>query len=162
MNWIRALREEEGSVLLETTLTLSIVLMLVFGIMEFSRVLYADLFITYAAHSATRYAMVRGASWSPSNCSTVVTANCTAGASDVSSFVKSIAPLGINTSSSLVVSSTWPGTSASGGTCTTSNTPTSPGCVIQVQITYNFQFALPFVSIKPLLLQSNSAVTISQ
>jgi hypothetical protein len=153
---------DDGSVLIETTLTLSIVLLVIFGIMEFSRVLYADLFITYAAHSATRYAMVRGAGWLPVHCSTIITANCTAGASDVSSFVGSLAPVGIDTTSNLAISSTWPGTSASGGSCTKSASPGSPGCIVHVQITYNFKFALPFVSTKPLLLKSDSAVTISQ
>jgi Flp pilus assembly protein TadG len=162
MTRFRVFRDEDGSALLETTLTLSIVLLVIFGIMEFSRVLYADLFITYAAHSATRYAMVRGSSWSPTHCSILITANCTAAASDVSSFVNSIAPMGINTSSNLAISSTWPGTSASGGTCAAGGATASPGCVVHVQITYNFQFALPFISSGPLLLRSDSAVTISQ
>ena len=159
---LRFLCKEDGSILIETSASLGIVLLLLFGTMEFSQLLFADVFIGYASHAATRYAMVRGASWNPSTCSPSVTSNCTAAASDVRNYVKSIAPFGVDTTSSLVVSPTWPGTSASGGNCVATNGPATPGCVVQIRVDYNFHFALPFVSATQIPLRSTSSVTIVQ
>jgi Flp pilus assembly protein TadG len=156
------LQADSGSVLVETVLAMSSLIIVLIGIMEFSQALYADVFIGYAAHSATRYAMVRGASWSPTNCSATIVANCTAASSDITTYVKSITPLGLNTSNNVSVSTSWPGTSASGATCGAAIGPASPGCVVQIKITYDFHLTLPLISQNPFVLQSISSVTIAQ
>ena len=161
-NFLPRSRSEDGSVLIEATFALSALLLVLFGIMEFSRALYTDIFIGYAAHAATRYAMVRGATWNPTACSASVTANCTATAYDIANYVRSIAPTGVDTSGSLTISPLWLGKSASGGTCLALEGPSSPGCIVQVRVSYTFRFALPVISSTPLLLESSSAVTIAQ
>jgi Flp pilus assembly protein TadG len=158
----RLIAEEQGSSLIEVAACLSAVLMILFGIMDCSRALYADLFVGYAAHAASRYATVRGATWNGSSCSTSTTSNCAATSSDITRLVQSMAPLGVSTSTPLTVTSTWPGTNAAGSTCNSSQGANSPGCVVNVVVAYKFSFVLPFLPQNALLLSSSSTVTIAQ
>ena len=65
-----------------------------------------------AAREATRYAMVRGASWS-STCSTAIAYDCAASSSNISAFVQSLAPSGVKTTN-LTTTTNWPGTDSTG------------------------------------------------
>jgi Flp pilus assembly protein TadG len=156
----RLARDEDGQSLIEAAFTISTMLVVLFGILEFSRGIYADIYIGYVAHSSTRYAMVRGTSFNGTSCATITTQNCAATATNVIAFAKSAAPLGIATATDLTVTPSWPGITPSGSACNTANGAASPGCVVKVQVTYNFHFVLPFVSQNPLLLKSVSVVTI--
>lgn len=156
----RVLCEDGGNSLIETAFSISTMMVVLFGIMEFSRALYADIYIGFVAHSATRYAMVRGTTFTGTSCSTTTTQNCAATSSNIVSFAKSAAPLGIATATDLTVTPSWPGTGPTGAACNTTNGAASPGCVVKVQVTYNFHFSLPFVSNAPILLKSVSVVTI--
>jgi Flp pilus assembly protein TadG len=158
----KLLSEENGVSLIETAVVISSTLVILFGIMEFSRAIYADIYIGYVAHAATRYAMVRGTTFTGTACSTTATQNCAATSTDVVNFAKSSAPLGIATATDMAVTPSWPGTGATGTACVTTNGAASPGCVVKVQVTYNFHFVLPLVSSNALLLKSVSAVTIVQ
>jgi Flp pilus assembly protein TadG len=156
------LRDEKGSSLIEIAACLTALLMLSFGVIDCSRALYADLYVGYSAHAAARYAMVRGSTWNGTTCSDTTTASCDATNSNVTSYVQSMAPLGIDTTTPLKVATAWPGTTAAGSSCMTSNGANSPGCVVQVAVTYNFTFVLPFLPKSTLALKSSSAVTIAQ
>ena len=57
------LREETGSTLVETALSITILLVLVIGIMDACLMVYSYHFISNAAREGTRYAIVRGNTW---------------------------------------------------------------------------------------------------
>jgi Flp pilus assembly protein TadG len=142
-------KEERGDTLLEFAISAVVVFTLLFGIMEFARAMYLYHFVSYAAQAGTRYAIVRGSSWSTACSSSTTGFGCNAANTDVTAYVKSIAPPGVDTSK-LTVSATWPGTAAgsSGSTCTDTKTKTNsnnPGCIVQVQVTYPFTFIAPFM-----------------
>ncbi len=156
----KLLSEEDGVSLIETAIAVLTMLVLLVGVLEFTRALYAEIYIGYVAHSATRYAMVRGTTFTGTSCATPQTENCVATADNIASFAKAAAPLGIAAVTNLTVTSTWPGTGATGAACNTSNGANSPGCVVMVQVTYNFRFALPVISTSSMLLKSSSVVII--
>lgn len=161
--------DERGSSLVEMALVLTILFMVIFGIMDFSRAAYTYNFLSSAAGAAARYAMVRGAT-----CTTWSTA-CPAAASDVTSYVQGIVPAGIqvtsastctssSTAGALTVCSTWPGTGGNGSECAETNgKANTPGCVVQVQVQYAFQFSLPFLPRSTTYtMTANSQMVISQ
>ena len=158
---IRLFREDTGSETIEFAVSAVVLLTIIFGILDMSRALYADHFVSNAAREATRYAMVRGASWKNTTCTTSATFSCTATATDVTSYVKTITPLGF-TANNLAVTTTWPGTTPSGADCSSSNVNNSPDCVVTVKVVYNFNFVLPFLPKGALQLASTSSMAISQ
>lgn len=154
-------RDESGQATLEFALTLSLLLTCIFGIMVCSMALYANHFVTDAAKEATRYAMVRGSSWGSTSCSTYTSYSCAASRSNVSSFVNSIAPTGINPSG-ITVNTTWPGTDPTGQACDTTQGDNSPACVVNVQVQYTFNFLLPFVPFGAINMSGVSSEVITQ
>ncbi len=142
-------RDQRGSTLLEFGLAIIVMLMFLFGIIDFGRALYTYHFVSNAAREATRYASVRG-----SACK--LPSACPAQASDISSYVVSITPSGINPANVLVDTNPgdiWPGAgpgsaNAPGniGGCNTSNGyNNNPGCMVFVKVSYPFNFILPFL-----------------
>ena len=147
------IESERGSSLVEFALVLTVLFMLIFGIIDFSRAVYTYNFLSSAASAGARYAMVRGAT-----CTTWTSA-CPAAASDVTTYVRGIVPAGISvasastcpaspssTAGALSVCASWPGTGGNGAACVeTSGKSNTPGCVVQVQVQYAFKFGLPFL-----------------
>ena len=156
------MQEEAGSALVEFAASAILLFTLVFGIMECSRAVYTYHFLANAAQEATRYAMVRGASWTPA-CASATSSNCMANSSNVTAFVQSLASAGI-TKSNLTVSTSWPGTDATGASCLASSTvaTNTPGCVVAVTASYSFSYVSPLLPQKALALSSTSQVTIVQ
>jgi Flp pilus assembly protein TadG len=155
-------KEEAGSSLTEFTLSVTVLLMLLFGILDLSRALYIDHFVSGAAREGARYAMVRGSSFNNVSCTTPSTTACTATQAAVISYVKSLAPTGVSTAN-LTVQATWPGTSANGNNCVSAVTPSNgPGCIVKVVVTDAFSFAVPYFPAAGLNLSSTSTVAISQ
>jgi Flp pilus assembly protein TadG len=155
------IRSECGNSILEFSIALSVLLICGFGIIECSMALYADHFVTNAAKEATRYAMVRGSSWSGGACSNYDSFSCSASSEDVTSFVTSIVPPGIDPTK-LTVTTSWPGTDPSGNNCDTQNGDNSPTCVVAVQVSYSFNFLLPFVPMNAFTLTGNSSEVIAE
>jgi Flp pilus assembly protein TadG len=153
--------DEHGSGLVEFAASASVLLMLIFGIMDASRALYADHYVSNIAREATRYAMVRGSSWGSVSCVTPATFSCVANATSVLNFVKANTPPGFS-ANNLIVNTSWPGTTVSGADCSAANANNSPGCVVTVQILYSFSFVLPFLPKNALVLSSTSSLSISQ
>ena len=154
--------DQHGSVLIETATALACFLVLFLAIIECSRAVYSDLFVGYAARTASRYAMVRGSTWTGSTCSTTATASCDATSANVASFVQSSAPIGIDAVDDVTVTTTWPGTTPAGTPCGATSGTNSPGCTVQVTVVYNFTFIPPFSSIGAITLASTSAVAVAQ
>lgn len=164
--------KERGAATFEMALVLPLIILpLIFGVMDFSRAMYAYHFVGYAAREASRWASVRGATCaSPmTNCGAAV-----AGSSAPQTFVVGFIPAGMynkgcsgTLSGSLcvtVLAST--GFMADGVTdCTNGGVyPTDfPGCVVQVNVTYYYGFTLPYLSQLPAVkMSSTSQMTISQ
>jgi Flp pilus assembly protein TadG len=162
MPWTRVVREEGGT-LVEFGLVLVLFLTFLFGIMDFARALYVYHFVSNSAREATRYAIVRGSTWGSTACADTTTFSCNATAANVTSYVQSITPLGIDPSS-VTVTTTWPGTAPTGATgeCTTTNGANSPGCLVEVEVSYPFKFILPFLPRSIATMQSTSELVITQ
>ena len=144
----RSQESERGSNLVEYAVVLTLLLALLFGVIDFGRALYAYHFVSNAAREGTRYAMVRG--------STCASPGCPASSSDIANYLGNV-PAGIDPTQ-LSVTTTWnPNGSAS---CT--GVPNAPGCVVEVQVRYNFNFMLPLLPKSTVVMQSSSEMIISQ
>ena len=152
--------EDAGSEMVEFALSICIWMGAAFLIMYGSFALYAAHFVANAAESAGRFAMVRGSSWNGSSCSSSAF-DCTATSTDISNYVIDSIPPGLS-SSNISVSSAWPGTTSTGGTCDSQDGANSPNCIVKVTVSYNFRFPVPFFTQNALPLSSTSQVTITQ
>jgi hypothetical protein len=194
---LRGLKAENGNTLVEYALVFVVFMAMLWGIIEFSRALYAYHFVDHAAKSATRWAAVNGLTCNsdaggsdPGSCSAPVTCtngNCTlcasgcspATATDISNYVKMITPLGIDPNQVATVVS-WPTPTTEPAICTTNPTvpgcncyttatENSPGCTVQVQVSYKFTFLFPTVAdllqfgapAAPITLSSTSEMVIA-
>jgi len=125
---------QRGSAMLEGALSLTVFLMIIFGTIDFGRMVFAYNFVSYAAREATRYAVVRG------------TAN-PVDAAGLTTFVKSEA-IGLDRSA-ITVTPTW--------------TPDhTPGSTVQVKVSYSFQPIAPYMPTGPITMNSTSKMLISQ
>ena len=148
---------ERGVELVEAAFSLLVFLVLVFGLVEFTRAVYAYDFVSGAARQATRWASVRG-----SNCSHTLS-GCQATTTNVQTYVQGLAPGGINTSQ-ITATTTWPQNPP--------NCPASPSnaplCDVKVKVSYNFSFVtlssnIPFLSgLGNFTMSSTSDMIISQ
>jgi Flp pilus assembly protein TadG len=153
-NHFHAQWRSRGSTLVEFAFLIPILFALVFGIIDFGRALYSYHFVSNAAREATRWASVRGR-----DCTGLD--DCNAAASDVSTYVASIAPMGIDTSpSKLSVTTNWVMPPNNLPIC--ASFPTNPGCAVQVQVSYQFKFILPFLPTSGYKMTSTSEMIISQ
>jgi len=153
---------ERGSELIEFATASTILFTFIFGIMIIAEVGYTYHFTSYAAREATRYAIVRGSTWSGTACSSIPT-NCDATSADVLAFVQSIVTPGISPSSTfLSVTTTWPGITPAGTACTTTNGSNNPGCLVKVQVSYSFRYNTPILPMSTLAMKSTSQAAIMQ
>lgn len=167
--------DESGSALVEFSVSAVLLLTLIFGIMEVSRALYVYHFISYAAQSGTRFAIVRGSTYSGTSCDSTTTSGgvtttnynstlfeCDATADDITAYVKSTAPPGVD-ASQLTVTPTWPASSVGSSdpaNCTT--TTNAPGCLVKVVVSYPFSFIAPFLPTSAMTMRSTSQQVIQQ
>ena len=156
MRYARLLRcadDEQGATLVETALSIVILLAFLFGVIETGLALYTYHFIAEAAREGTRYAIVRG-----STCTGFGSA-CPASSSDVQNYVQNLGFPGIDPSK-MTVTPTWSaytsGSPCSPGLCN------SPGNQVSVTVQYNFPLSVPFVPAQTIALSSTSAMIISQ
>jgi Flp pilus assembly protein TadG len=156
--WLQWLSDDRGSEAVEFALAVSIWIGISFMIMYVSFALYAAHFVANAAQEGARYASVRGSSWNSASCSSKAL-GCSASSTDISSYIKNAAPAGLSTSS-LGVSTSWPGTTSSGTTCDTADGANSPNCIVQVTVSYSLNFPLPFIAHGQRLFSSTSKMTI--
>ena len=122
--------------------------------MDCARALYTYHYVAEVSRQATRYAAVRGASWTALLCP-VSPYQCMATSTDVTNYVKSVSPLGL-TASNLTVTTTWPGTTPTGAMCSALSVNNSPGCMVNVKVSYSFSFVLPFLPTSALPMSSTS------
>jgi Flp pilus assembly protein TadG len=158
----RSTHDQSGSVILETALSIMILLTFIFGIMEVCLGAYTYHFISEAAREATRYAIVRGSSFS-SDCTAPTYATCTAqggnNAGDIATYVQNIGFPGIDPTK-MTVNSTW--LTSTGAGCGITDSCKAPGNQVQVKITYTFPLSVPFLPVNTWTLTSTSQMVISQ
>jgi Flp pilus assembly protein TadG len=153
---------ECGSAIVETAMSITILLTFLFGVMEGCFMLYSYHFISDAAREGTRYAIVRGSTAGTLNCTAPGPPTCIAqggnDTGDIATYVKNIGFPGINPGN-MTVNTVWSAYSH-GSTC---GTPcNSPGNLVTVTVTYNFPLTVPFVPAHTFALSSSSAMVISQ
>jgi Flp pilus assembly protein TadG len=158
---------ERGASMVEFAIAGSLFLLMMFGIIEFARVLDIYHTVSNAARIGSRWAAVRG-----SYCSTIgYLDHCNATSSDIETYVRSVVPLPDSTGTTisgcdvtgLCVTSKWTTTTNGSGGCDQAS-PTgnnSKGHMVCVVVKYPFNFALPFVSNTPLVLTSESDMSVA-
>ena len=149
-----ALFGEDGSALIETALSLVLLLIVVTGIMEIGWLLYTYHFISDAAREGTRYAIVRG-----SSCAAAGSLCTDVSQTDIQNYIENLGFLGIN-SGNMTVTATWPN---AGAACTPSASPcNNPGNLVKVTVAYKFPLSIPFVKASTINMSSTSEMVISQ
>ena len=143
--------DERGSNLVEYGVVLILFLTMLFGVLDFGRAMYAYHFISGAAREATRYAIVRGSSCPAAECP-----SGPASTTDIQNYISNV-PAGID-ATQLTVTPTW----NPGGSVTCNGVPNAPGCVVEVQVSYNFNFLLPLMPKSSIQMTSSSQMIISQ
>lgn len=155
---LRARAGERGSTLVEFALVFILLMTILLGIAGFGHALYAYHYVSSAARQATRWAIVNGA-----DCANDNTCTAPAAKSDVQTFVQNITPPGIDWSQVTVTTCGMSGDAECGDStlavCKT--TVNSPGCIAQVNVSYNFQFIFPLLPAGAFTLSSTSEMTIA-
>jgi Flp pilus assembly protein TadG len=145
----RLRRDEEGSALIEFSASATVLLMTVVGLMNISMAIYSYHYVSEAAREGSRYAMVRGNTYTTP-----------ATAASIQTYVQGLAYPGI-TSSNMTVATTW-AVYPSGGTCSPSATCNNPGNMVTVKATYTYPLAIPVIGKKTLTMTSTSTMIIAQ
>jgi Flp pilus assembly protein TadG len=147
--------EDDGTATVEFAITASILLMLMFGIIELCFAFYAYNYVSDAARQATRYAVVRG-----SSCTGMP--DCGITAAELQTYVRGIAYPGINPAN-LTASTTWLSVSSSLPTTWTACAYqcNAPGNAVEIDVTYAFPLFIPFWKSRSLSLSSTSQMVIS-
>jgi Flp pilus assembly protein TadG len=128
-------RRQRAQAMVEFAMILLVTLTLIFGIIQASLALYAYSFVSYAARTGARYAMVRGSH-----------SSAPATNSSVQTYIQGLA-VALNTSS-LTVTTTW-------------NPNNSPGSTVTVSVSYVFAPLAPFVWSSSLTMASTAQALIT-
>lgn len=147
---MKHLHAQRGTTTVEFAISALLMLMLLFGIMECSLLVYSYHTVSNAAREGSRWAIVRGI-----DC---VASSCPATADSVKAYVLTQVPL--LDASQVTVTTTW----SSSENCAVSSAsgPAGPGCIVAVRVSYPFQLNLPLVPINAMTLSSTSQMVMSE
>lgn len=150
-------RGEYGSSLVEHALVLTLLLTVLFAIIDFGRALYTYHFVSNAAREATRWASVRGTA-----CRGLPN-GCPADPDDVQAFVSNVAGMGLDPAK-ITADTNWVAPPNASPTCDPGlgGDKKNPGCVVEVTVKYSYSFFFPFLPASPIMMQSTSRMVISQ
>jgi len=165
---VRRLREQQGQSLVETALSITVLMILIFGTMEAAWGAYSIHYLANAAHEATRYAIVRGGTWTPACDGTgaagsgYTSSKCQASPADIANYVanRDFPGIGIKASDVCVEYFSSLPTSATQA-CYGNSSPNGTGDIVQVTITYPFTIPLPFLANYTWHLVSTSQMVIT-
>jgi Flp pilus assembly protein TadG len=153
---------EEGSAILETAMSIMILLTFMFGVIETGLALYSYHFISEAAREGTRYAIVRGSLAGTLACAAPGPPTCQAqggnNTGDIATYVKNLGFPGINPNN-MTVNSAW-STYVHGSSCPATGPCNSPGNLITITVTYNFPLTVPFIPAQTWAMSSTAAMII--
>lgn len=146
---------QRGASMVEFSIIAGALMLIMFGIMEFGRMLYVYHTVSNAARIGARWAMVRGSA----SCAYPVgqaLASCPASQTEIESYVQSQVPL--LDSGTISVTTSWPG-----GTdgCLAADTKAA-GCPVLVTAAHTFNFAIPYVDSAQIPITSSSQMIIAQ
>jgi Flp pilus assembly protein TadG len=147
----RRRHRERGSALAETAVIMTVLLMLMFGIIDFGRALYTYSFVAQLAREGARWAIVRGG-----DCTVID--NCPATSTNLLTYVKSLNE-GATNASSITANLSFQAPPSGIGCSTSGNN--APGCVAKVTVTYPFTFMLPFLPKAGITMTGTSEMVIS-
>lgn len=153
MRGMRKREREKGGTLVEFALTVTIVLLIMFLIVDVGRALYTFNWLSDTARRATRFAMVRGTTCDPQLESYCHIDNHPRGArqQEIDAYVKSLA-VGINTDPTVL--------QIDSQCLAAANAPAPPPCAaagwVQVQVRYQFSFLSPLMRLNPWWMHSTS------
>jgi Flp pilus assembly protein TadG len=152
---MRVYEDDSGSALVEFALSSVVLIMALFGIINCCFALYSNSYVSDAARTAARYAVVRG-----SNCTGMP--DCGITSAQLQTYLRSSAYPGIK-SANLSATTTWLSASSALPTTWTAcaNQCNSPGNAVQVQVNYAFTLGIPFWQSKAINLSSTSQMVIS-
>jgi len=142
---VRPVRDEEGSALVEFALTMPILIIFFFGLIQVCLASYMRQVVSESAREGTRYAMVHGAT-----CVNASGSSCTVSAANVNSWVGSNGWPNLGGGAPVVVNTTFPDGNE------------SPGSRVSVTVTYSFPFRIPMVPQSTLTLSATSVAYIVQ
>lgn len=147
--------KERGSSLPEAAIVMSVLLAMLFGIIDFGRATYTYAYVAQVARQGARWMIVRG-----SQCT--VLDHCNAQSSDVQTYIRSLGQ-GATDSSKIGATAGFNTSTCPAG----SPVSNAPGCTVSVTVTYPFQFMLPYMPksqghLLTLNITSTSQMVISQ
>ena len=157
--WHHRLHDEEGQSIVETAMSLIMLLTFMFAVFEVGMALYSYHFISEAAREGTRYAIVRGSSLG-ANCTAPGPPTCIAQIADIQTYVEYLGFPGINPAK-MTVTPSW-SAYPTGASCTPSASCNNPGNLVTVKVQYSFPLNVPFVPAHIFTLTSQSAMIIAQ
>lgn len=169
---LQRLKGEDGNSLLEYAFVAMLFFIMLLGIIDFGRALYAYHFVSHAAREATRYAAVHGSTCNSDGSCSIANPDTGPALSTntvIQDYVQSIVPSGLD-SSKVTTTPNWP-TPPEPAVCTTdpttlgcncyvTATQNAPGCTVEVQVQYAFPFLYPFIHTGTLNLSSTSEMVI--
>jgi Flp pilus assembly protein TadG len=150
-----------GQAMVEFAFMLLLLMIVLCGILDFTRALYVYNFVSEAAHEATRYAIVRGGGTN-SACTITGTTPCPACTSDITTYVTGLAMSGINTSQLSVPAVYWNGVAGTGSGGCPAAPNNNPGNSVQVTVQYNFNFLFGVLKVTTIPMTSTSQMVIQQ
>jgi Flp pilus assembly protein TadG len=150
---IRAKHSERGASMAETAIIMSVVLLLLFGIIDFGRATYTYSWVANAARMGARWMIVRG-SLSCTSGNGFVIDNCNAQSAALQTYVQSL-NTGMMTTANIAATETPV-------SCPVGAATNGPGCVVKVTVSYPFAFIAPFFPKAGIQMSSTSQMVISQ
>ncbi len=150
---IRAKHSERGASMAETAITMSVVLLLLFGIIDFARATYTYSWVANAARMGARWMVVRG-SLSCTSGNGFVIDNCSAQSAALQTYVQSL-NTGMMATNNIAATETPV-------SCPVGSATNGPGCVVKVTVSYPFTFIAPFFPRAAVPMSSTSQMVISQ
>jgi Flp pilus assembly protein TadG len=167
-------KTEYGAALVEYAFILILFLSLLFGISGFGHALYVYHAVNNAAKEGTRWAAVNGYNCPDDNSCNGINGmnNGRASATDIQNYVMARLPESLD-STKATVTATFLAPSGSPPVCTApvpslanplvnvGAFPNYPGCTVQVQVQYTYDFVFPLIRTTPLNMSSTSQMVIA-
>lgn len=146
-----------GQALVEFAMALVVILMLIFGVVEFGRIVLVYNGIANGARIGARYAITNS---SPPNATSVTNANVSTIQTNVQTVVKNfLAPTTVNINAAgLSITTTFPNKSCTGSISTSTCSGTSAGNPVQVTVSYPYDLLIPYYPINITLSNTSEGI----
>jgi Flp pilus assembly protein TadG len=162
-------KAEAGVGLIEFAFIVIVFMVMLLGIIDFSRALYSYHYVSNMARRATRWAAVNGYTCTnDSSCNGMNGMNNgPASKGDIQAYVANHVPAGIDPSK-ITTTVDWPPQANSPTICSQPVTgyaaspyPNYPGCTVAITVSYEFNFLYPLVRSTAITLSSTSEMVIA-